>query len=166
MNSENSRLLELIKVLEELLTYLKDEPPARRVKFETGFESLKTLTAKLEALLNEHDTWQEVVGQLPEIGDWIDADLSKFKTQWQEVRARIAPFYVGKTDEETAADLEKADALIEQALRNAEDPGVAVPFDASLFEDYRVKASRRFYDLNGILLEKFDYLREIRNQLL
>ncbi len=166
MNSENSRLPELIKIMEEVLTYLKDEPPERRVMFETGIESLKTLTAKLEALINEHDTWQDVVGRLPEIGDWIGSDLTKFKTRWQKIRVRIAPFYVGKTDEETAADLEKADALIEKALSNAEGPATAVPFDASLFEDYRVKASWRFYDVDGMLLERCEYLRDIRNQLL
>lgn len=165
MNSENSRLPELIKVLEEVLTYFKDGPPERKVRFETGIQSLKTLTAKLEALINEHDTWQDVIDRLPEIGDWIGSDLSKFKTRWQKVRARIAPFYAGKTDEETAADLEKADALIEQALRNAEGTP-AVPFDASLFEDYRVKASWRFYDVDGMLLERCEYLRDIRNQLL
>ena len=109
MNSENSRLPELIKVLEEVLTYLKDGPPEQKVKFETGIQSLKTLTAKLEALINEHDTWQDVIDRLPEIGDWIGSDLSKFKTRWQKVRTKIAPFYIGKTDEETAADLEKAD---------------------------------------------------------
>jgi hypothetical protein len=166
MNSENSRLPELIKVLEEVLTYLKDGPPERRAKFETGIQSLKTLTAKLEALINEHDTWQDVIDRLPEIGDWIGSDLSKFKTRWQRVRAKIAPFYVGKTDEETAADLEKADALIEKALSTAESPAPAVPFDASLFEDYRVKAAWRFYDVDGMLLERCEYLRDIRNQLL
>jgi len=166
MNSENSRLPELIKVLEEVMTYLKDGPPERRVKFETGIQSLKTLTAKLEALINEHDTWQDVIDRLPEIGDWIGSDLSKFKARWEKVRAKLAPFYVSKTDEETAADLEKADGLIEKALSSAEGPAPAAPFDASLFEDYRVKAAWRFYDVDGMLLERCEYLRDIRNQVL
>lgn len=166
MNSENSRLPDLIKILEEVLTYLKDGPPERRMKFETGIQTLKTLTAKIEALINEHDTWQDVIDRLPEIGDWIDSDLSKFKTRWQKVRAKIATYYIGKTDEETAADLEKADALIEKALSSAEGPAPAVPFDASLFEDYRVKASWRFYDVDRMLLERCEYLRDIRNQVL
>jgi hypothetical protein len=168
MNSEKSRLPELVGILEKVLTYLKQlEPASPGVKqFETGIESLKTLTAKLDALISEHDTWQEVVGKLPEIGEWIESDISKFKAKWQKVRTRIAPFYVGKTDEETAADLEKADARLELALRAMDGPAPAVTkLDPGLFADYCEKASWRFYDVDGMLLERCEYLRDIRKQL-
>lgn len=182
MNSENDRLPELIVILEKVLVHLKKvEPESSKVKqFETGIESLRTLTAKLDALINEHDTWQEVVGQLFQIGEWIESDLSKFKTKWQRLRAKIAPFYCGKTDEETAVDLEKADTRLEAALRALEGeredvrgvvPDVFIPakaattLDRRLFEDYREKASWRFYDVDGSLLKRCEYLRDIRKQL-
>ncbi len=166
MNSENDRLPELIGILEQVLIHMKKITPDRAQQFETGVESLKTLTAKLDALINEHDTWQEVVGQLFQIGDWIESDLSKFKMKWQKLRAKIAPFYTGKTDEETAVDLEKADARLEQALQVTEASGSETfTLDPRIFEDYREKASWRFYDVDGSLLKRCEYLREIRKQL-
>lgn len=168
MNSEKSRLPELVIILEKVLTYLKKvEPASPRVnQFETGIESLKTLIAKLDVLMSEHDTWQDVMDKLPEIGEWMESDLSRFKTKWQKARAKLAPFYVGKTDEETAADLEKADARLEQALRDLEGPAPAVTsLDPDLFGEYCLKASWRFYDVDRMLLQRCGYLRDIRKQL-
>lgn len=166
MNSENDRLPELIGILEQVLIHMKEITPDRVPQFETGVASLKTLTAKLDALINEHDTWQEVVGQLFQIGDWIESDLGKFRAKWQKLRAKIAPFYTGKTDEETAVDLEKADARLEQALQVMEVQGAAATtLDPRIFEDYREKACWRFYDVDGSLLKRCEFLREIRKQL-
>ena len=168
MNAENDRLPELIDILEKVLTHMTKmtPPPSGIQQFQTGVESLKTLTAKLDDLIREHDTWQEVVGQLFQIDEWIESDLSKFKTKWQKLRAKIAPFYIGKTDEETAEELEKADGRLEQALRSTEAPAPAAPtLDRRIFEDYREKASWRFYDVDGSLLKRCEYLREIRKQL-
>jgi hypothetical protein len=168
MNAENDRLPELIDILEKVLVHMTKmtPPPSGIQQFQTGVESLKTLTAKLDALINEHDTWQEVVGQLFQIDEWIESDLLKFKTKWQKLRTKIAPFYIGKTDEETAEELEKADGRLEQALLSTEGPAPAIPtLDRRIFEDYREKASWRFYDVDGSLLKRCVYLREIRKQL-
>ncbi|HET6892872.1 MAG TPA: effector-associated domain EAD1-containing protein, partial [Pyrinomonadaceae bacterium] len=64
MNSENDRLPELIDILEKVLTHMTKmtPPPSGIQQFQTGVESLKTLTVKLDDLIREHDTWQEVVG--------------------------------------------------------------------------------------------------------
>lgn len=168
MNSEKSQLPKLAIILEKVLTYIKQmEPASPKVKqFETGIESLKTLTAKIDVLMVEHDIWQDELDKLPEIGEWIGSDLSRFKTKWQKVKTKLAPLYAGKTDEETAADLKRADDDLEQALQALEGPApAATTLDPDLFDEYYLKASWRFYDVDRMLLDRCEYLREIREQL-
>ena len=175
INAENDRLPDLIKIMNKVCDRMKElEDEAANVpRFEKGITSLKSLASKLKALAEEHDTWQEVEGQLPQIGEWLEADLAKFSKKWETIRAKIKPYYSGTTEaEEWMTDFQLDDQALEAALQlgmrqdiTSEVLAGARAAAISSFKSCYSRAKWRFFEVDKQLLSNCVTLSDIRKEL-
>ena len=172
---ENDRLPDLINIMNRVCDRMKEvESEAANVpRFEKGITSLKSLTSKLKSLVEEHDTWQEVEGQLPQIGEWLEANLAKFSKKWETTRAKIKPYYSGTTEaEEWMTDFQQDDKALEDALQlgmsqTATPEAIAEARAAAIssFKSCYSRAKWRFFEVDKQLLSNCVTLSEIRKEL-
>jgi Effector-associated domain 1 len=175
MLAENDRLPDLIEIMNRVCDRMKEiESEAANVpRFEKGITSLTSLTSKLKSLVKEHDTWQEVEGKLPQIGEWLEADLTKFFKKWETIRAKIKPYYSGTAEaEEWMTDFQQDDKALEEALVLGTAEGATPETIAkarataiSSFKSYYSKAKWRFFEVDKQLLSNCVTLSEIRKEL-
>lgn len=141
-------------------------PQSETVKhFQKGIDSLKEMNAKLDALIKEHNTWQDVDNQLRILPDLLDAGVSVFNKRWQAQRARIEPFYTSKEEEtsvlyKSSVLLKGADDLLGSAIDENDPGGVRIAF-----ENYCSQASDRFFYVDKSVMELCEKLSLIRKEL-
>lgn len=170
--SEKDRLPELVGIMRRVRDAMKgiksEEPNVR--PYEEGITSLESLTSQLKSLVEEHDTWQEVEGDLKQISDWLETDLSKFSKKWETQRARIKIYYSGQ--EEWATDFQQDDVALEAVLTEGtakeatpEVVAKARTVATAAFNSYYAKARLRFYAVDKLLLNSCQTLTKTRKNL-
>ena len=67
-------------------------------EFQEGITSLERMNEELDALIQEHNTWQDADSDLRVLTDVLEESMAAFNKPWQRLKAKTAPLYRGKTD--------------------------------------------------------------------
>jgi hypothetical protein len=155
------RLPELIKAM----TMVRDTvqglslDPQEAATFSEEVIALTALNRKLDALIREHDRWQEVDVLLRRIETSLEQSLEELELCWPRLKERTEPLYSPYQNDWARAFKEEA-AQMESALA-IRDLGQV----QKRFRRYQRQASHRFYRVDASLKELCDHLRQVSQPL-
>jgi hypothetical protein len=157
----NNNVPELLRTMNKV----HEKFPPETGNFEKGINSLRELNAKLSALIDEHNTWQDADNQLRGLFDLLEDGVVLFNKRWQKLRAGLETFYVSDEEEssvlhESSVRLKEADELLESAIADGDPEGVR-----RTFENYCSQASERFFYVDKSVMELCNRLSQIRDEL-
>jgi len=154
------RLPELRNMVQLVLTKLDERGahPTIIEKFTRGIADLEKMSSDLDALMEEHDIWQECVSKSPMLEIAFD-NLAFFNTLWKQLKEKASRLYADK-QEEWANDLQVAEANLDKAIE-ANDSGGA----KDAFDSFCDAAKRRFWNVDKLIKKKCKELSEIRSKM-
>lgn len=121
--------------------------PAALADFDAALLALETLRARLLALRDEHNGWQEVDNALSRIQDTLAVDSTELDQTWPEVHA-LSETLLATSTEPWATRLRELGAAITQALA-ARDLALA----RRVFASFVSAAGRRFRQVDDLLVQ-------------
>jgi len=124
-----------------------------------GIDELRTLSAQLAQLVDEHDQWQAVQRVLGRIEDMLVYDLSELEFSWPDLSQRVTALCSRYTGEWVTLFLQDRDQV--QAALGAQNP-VRI---RSYFQRYRQRAGNRFFQIDTELKELCTELRKVGESL-
>lgn len=159
-----ARALRLAQIVESLAA-IRDAlqrltvDPARIAQFNVGVDALQQLNSRLQALMTEHDQWQEMQRILGRIEDVMVHDLTELEFAWPDLRDRITllcQMHKGDWVDLFCQDRDQLDKAI-----TAQNP-VRI---RSYFQRYRQRAGNRFFLVDTQLKELCAELRKVGDSL-
>ncbi|MEZ4726976.1 MAG: CHAT domain-containing protein [Caldilineaceae bacterium] len=132
---------------------------ARTNQFTTGVDALQQLDARLQALMVEHDQWQEVQRILGRIEDVMIHDLMELEFSWPDLRARVDALCQAHKGEWVDLFCQDRDQL-DKAITTQNPVRVR-----SYFQRYRQRAGNRFFQVDTQLKELCTELRKVGESL-
>lgn len=131
----------------------------RTTQFTTGVDALQQLNARLQALMVEHDQWQEVQRILGRIEDVMLHDLNELEFSWPDLCSRVTTLCQAQKGEWVDLFLQDSDQLAKAIT--AQNP-VRI---RSYFQRYRQRAGNRFFQVDTNLKELCAELRKVGDSL-
>ena len=129
--------------------------PRRLERFAADLAGLEGMAARLRALRNDHDAWQQADNDLRSEQAQLSLSLERFKRRWEKTLARKLRELCAATEANWARDLAVAIARMEVAL----GPNAATdPMDA--LYDCRSAVIRRFNQVDQDLRTLCDLLEK------
>jgi hypothetical protein len=119
----------------------------------TWITTLDGLNAQLEELVPSHRRWQAVDSELRRVAESLGGDPTELELAWGDLLLQTAPLFGGAT-EGWAAALNALSVQIDQALADG-----AIPQARRHFISYQSRATRRFMDVDKLLLATCNELR-------
>lgn len=132
---------------------------ARTNQFTTGVDALQQLDARLQALMLEHDQWQEVQRILGRIEDVMIHDLMELEFSWPDLRARVDALCQTHKGEWVDLFCQDRDQL-DKAITTQNPVRIR-----SYFQRYRQRAGNRFFQVDTQLKELCTELRKVGESL-
>lgn len=124
-----------------------------------GVDALRTLSAQLALLVDEHDQWQEVQRVLGRIEDMLVYDLSELEFSWPDLSRRVTALCSRYTGDWVSLFAQDRDQV--QAALGAQNP-VRI---RSYFQRYRQRAGNRFFQIDNELKDLCTELRKVGESL-
>jgi hypothetical protein len=131
----------------------------RTTQFTTGVDALQQLDARLQALMLEHDQWQEVQRILGRIEDVLLHDLNELEFSWPDLSSRVTTLCQMQKGEWVDLFLQDSDQLAKAIT--AQNP-VRI---RSYFQRYRQRAGNRFFQVDTNLKDLCAELRKVGDSL-
>jgi FtsZ-binding cell division protein ZapB len=131
----------------------------RTAQFTSGVDALQQLDARLQALMVEHDQWQEVQRILGRIEDVMLHDLNELEFSWPDLSGRVTTLCQAQKGEWVDLFLQDSDQLAKAIT--AQNP-VRI---RSYFQRYRQRAGNRFFQVDTNLKELCAELRKVGDSL-
>ena len=131
----------------------------RTTQFTTGVDALQQLDTRLQALMLEHDQWQEVQRILGRIEDVLLHDLNELAFSWPDLCTRVTGLCQMQKGEWVDLFLQDSDQLANAIT--AQNP-VRI---RSYFQRYRQRAGNRFFQVDTQLKELCAELRKVGDSL-
>ncbi len=125
----------------------------------SGIDELRTFSAQLALLVDEHDQWQEVQRVLGRIEDMLVYDLSELEFSWPDLSQQVTTLCNRYTGDWVTLFLQDSEQL--QLALGAQNP-VRI---RSYFQRYRQRAGNRFFQLDTELNELCTELRQVGESL-
>ena len=129
--------------------------PRRLERFAADLAGLEGMAARLRALRNDHDAWQQADNDLRSEQAQLGLSLERFKRRWERTLARKLRELCDATKDEWACNLAAAIARLEAALG---PDATSDPIDA--FYDCRSAVIRRFNQVDQDLRTLCDLLEK------
>lgn len=147
-----------LAAIRDALQQLKADS-TRTTQFTSGVAALQQLNNRLQALMIEHDQWQEVQRILGRIEDVMLHDLNELEFSWPDLRDRVnllCQVHKGEWVDLFCQDRDQLDKAI-----TAQNP-VRI---RSYFQRYRQRAGNRFFQVDTQLKELCAELRKVGDSL-
>ncbi len=128
-------------------------------QFQRGVSDLSTLNAELNALISEHDRWQQADGNLRITHLDSGQFMEELDAAWSQLKSLTAPLYERNT-EQWAIDFGADSHRLESALA-AQD----LPKAKNIFRRYRRAAGLRFFEVDVKLKVLCSNLRSVGDPL-
>ena len=151
--------------LEEALANVRDKlnsfdlDPEKVSQFATGVDSLETLNHNLDALINEHDRWQNADQDLRRIEGTMGLDMEELRISWPYLKKTMEPLYGDNKEEWTKLFKEEVKKL-EKAM--AEENFVKTKHH---FLRCRRRGMWRFFQVDKNLKKLCGHLRTVGEPL-
>jgi len=153
-----TQIVESLAAIRDALLQLQIDR-TRTTQFTTGVDALQQLDSRLQALMTEHDLWQEIQRTLGRIEDVMLHDLSELEFAWPDLRGRVTMLCQAQKGEWVDLFLQDSEQL-ERAI-TAQNP-VRI---RSYFQRYRQRAGNRFFQVDTQLKELCTELRKVGESL-
>lgn len=129
--------------------------PDKVGQFQAGVIALNDLERNLDALVDDHDCWQEIEVELWRIEGSLTQSMDELEVTWSDLKTRSDEL-CSTCEIEWAAALRQDAAALTTAL--AENSPLKIK---RAFRSYRRRASNRFYQVDGDLKSICGELRKI-----
>ena len=155
------RLAEIVASLAAIRDALQplNVDSTRTSQFTSGVDALQQLNTQLQALMIEHDQWQEVQRILGRIEDEMIHDLNELAFSWPDLCSRVTTLCQEQKGEWVDLFLQDSDQLAKAIT--AQNP-VRI---RSYFQRYRQRAGNRFFQVDTQLKELCAELRKVGDSL-
>ncbi len=153
-----TQIVESLAAIRDALLQLQIDR-TRTTQFNTGVDALQQLDIRLQALMIEHDSWQEVQRTLGRIEDVMIHELSELEFAWPDLRVRVTTLCQSQKGEWVDLFLQDSEQL-DRAI-TAQNP-VRI---RSYFQRYRQRAGNRFFQVDTQLKELCTELRKVGESL-
>ncbi len=153
-----AQIVESLAAIRDALRQLQIDQ-ARTTQFNAGVDALQQLDIRLQALMAEHDSWQEVQRTLGRIEDVMIHDLSELEFAWPELRVSVTTLCQAQKGEWVDLFLQDSEQLARAIV--AQNP-VRI---RSYFQRYRQRAGNRFFQVDTQLKELCTELRKVGESL-
>ena len=150
-------VVSLVAIRDALLQLKVDRE--RTTQFTSGVDALQQLDARVQALMVEHDQWQEVQRILGRIEDVMLHDLNELEFSWPDLSGRVTTLCQAQKGEWVDLFLQDSDQLAKAIT--AQNP-VRI---RSYFQRYRQRAGNRFFQVDTNLKELCAELRKVGDSL-
>lgn len=131
----------------------------RTSQFTAGVDALQQLNDQLQALMVEHDQWQEVQRILGRIEEVMIHDLYELEFSWPDLYSRVTTLCQAQKGEWVDLFLQDSDQLAKAI--SAQNP-VRI---RSYFQRYRQRAGNRFFQVDTQLKDLCAELRKVGDSL-
>lgn len=151
-------LVEAMLTIRGALTTLKLASD-KVTQFEQGVDALRGLNTRLAVLVEDHDNWQAVERILSRIEDVMVYDLNELALSWPDVQSKIDQL-CRDNREEWANLLQQDSAEVSNAI-TGQNPSLIQRY----FRRFRQRAGNRFYQVDIMLKDLCEELRNVGNPL-
>lgn len=128
-------------------------------QLEEGIDELQRFDTQLEALVVEHDQWQEVQRILGRIEDMMVYDLSELEFSWPDLSERVTTLCTRHKGEWVERFFQDGEQL-QKALTDKNPVRIR-----SYFQRYRQRAGNRFFQVDTQLKDLCAELRKVGESL-
>lgn len=155
------RLPSLVQALQEMNNQLQtlqlDEQ--KTASFIQGMQALEGLATSLDSLLNEHDHWQTVDGEVRRVDSLIEQNLDELEMSWEDIKTRTIPLFIGN-ETDWAKNIQAAITKLDEALPAGNPANIR-----RAFKGFRREANSRFFQVDTDLKILCGSLRQIGEPL-
>jgi len=153
-----TQIVESLAAIRDALQQLQVDH-ARTAQFTTGVDALQKLDASLQALMTEHDQWQEAQRTLGRIEEVMVHDLTELEFSWPDLRTLVTTLCQAHKGEWVDLFCQDRDQL-DKAITTQNPVRIR-----SYFQRYRQRAGNRFFQVDTQLKELCTELRKVGDSL-
>lgn len=154
-----STLAEAMITIRSALGELPFTTGDKLAQFDRGVTALRALSTRLTELADDHDNWQAVERILSRIEDVMVYNLTELEFSWPDVQAKIDQLCRNQ-NEEWVQLIKQDSAEVSNAL-TSQNPSQIQRY----FRRFRQRASNRFYQVDVMLKDLCEELRNVGNPL-
>lgn len=160
-SARNLGLPDLMQVLNKLQDDLQslNLNPKRTEEFLKGLQALQTLTDTLFNMLDEHDRWQVIDGDIRLVESLIEQDIGELEFSWEDMKPKVTALFETRS-EEWAVNLRNSSKNLDEALPSGNPAKIK-----RAFRGFRRDAGSRFYQVDHDLKMLCGTLRQIGEPL-
>jgi hypothetical protein len=154
-----------LPILLEAMTSIRNQLAAlqldetKTAQFQQGLSSLERLADELNQLLNEHDRWQMVDGEIRRIDSLTENDFEELEMSWEDLKTLSKPLFE-TIDADWARNTLEASKKLDEALASGNPRNIRMGF-----KGFRREANSRFDKVDISLKTLCGGLRQIGEPL-